>query len=149
MKYWTAYLRGQDEPVLVREGFAWGAFLFGPLWLAWHRTWIPAAISLAILVLIQVFVPAPVAGVLLLAAAAYFLLQGRILAKQGPDSDLARAVGADFKGKMSLVLYLAAIPLALYRPWIAGSIYALVALIWLIPDRRIERVLTEERSRIS
>ena len=79
MKYWTAYLRGQDEPVLVREGFAWGAFLFGPLWLAWHRAWIPAAISLAVSVLIQVFVPAPVAGVLLLAGALWLGLTGHDL----------------------------------------------------------------------
>jgi uncharacterized membrane protein len=93
------------------------------------------------------FAPVPTAlygVILLLAAAAYVLLQGRILAKQGPDSTLARALGDDFKGKLSLALYLTAVPAALYLPWIAGSLYALVALIWLIPDRRIERLSADE-----
>ncbi len=79
--------------------------------------------------------------VLLLAAIAYYILQGRILAQEGPDSVLARAVGADWKGKLSPVLYAVAIPSAFLHPAIAGGIYVLVALIWLIPDRRIERAL--------
>ena len=92
------------------------------------------------------FAPLPTAMygvVLLLAAAAYFILQGGILAQQGPDSALARAIGEDLKGKASLGLYLTAIPLAFYRPWLAGAVYALVALIWLIPDRRIERMASD------
>jgi uncharacterized membrane protein len=79
--------------------------------------------------------------VLLLAAIAYYILQGRILALEGPDSVLARAVGSDWKGKISPVLYAIAIPLAFLHQAIAGALYVLVALIWLIPDRRIERVL--------
>ncbi len=82
-------------------------------------------------------------AVLLLAAIAYYILQGRILALEGPGSILARAVGSDWKGKVSPLLYLAALPLAYVHQWIAGGIYILVALIWLIPDPRIERALAE------
>jgi uncharacterized membrane protein len=88
------------------------------------------------------FAPAPVAAygvVLLLAAIAYFILVRTILAAEGPGSKLAAAVGNDFKGKISGVLYMAAIPLAFVRTWIALAIYVLVTLIWLVPDPRIER----------
>jgi len=88
--------------------------------------------------------PTAVYGVvLLMAAIAYFILQGRIIAGQGRDSILARALGRDVKGKISPILYVSAIPLAFVNRWIAGGIYVLVALIWLIPDRRIERALAE------
>jgi len=96
------------------------------------------------------FAPAPTAAygvVLLLAALAYYILQGRILAIEGPDSLLARAIGSDWKGKLSPVLYATAIPLAFVQRWIAGGIYLLVALIWLVPDRRIERALEEAERR--
>ncbi|CAN5446025.1 TMEM175 family protein [soil metagenome] len=79
--------------------------------------------------------------VLLMAAIAYFILQRTIIAAQGPDSVLAAAIGKDVKGKLSPVIYAIAIPTAFVSPWISGSLYALVALIWLIPDRRIERRL--------
>ena len=85
--------------------------------------------------------PSAVYGVvLLMAAIAYYILQGRILRLEGPDSTLAHAVGRDKKGKISPVIYALAIPLAYVSPWISGSLYVLVALIWLIPDSRIERV---------
>lgn len=90
------------------------------------------------------FAPAPTAvyGVpLLMAGVAYRLLQRAILAKHGRDSLLAVAVGGDFKGTLSLVLYVVAIPSAFISPRIAGGLYVLVALIWLVPDRRIEKVL--------
>ena len=61
---------------------------------------------------------------------------------QGPDSRLARAIGSDLKGRVSLAAYVLAIPAAFVRPWIACAVYAGVALVWLIPDRRIERTLT-------
>jgi uncharacterized membrane protein len=78
-------------------------------------------------------------GVPLLASAiAYTILQASIIKMQGPDSKLAAAVGGDRKGKLSMVLYLSAIPLAFVDPWIADAIYATVALIWLVPDKRIE-----------
>jgi len=90
------------------------------------------------------FAPAPTATygfVLLMAAIAYFILQGRILATEGPASALAAALGRDLKGKASMALYLVAIPAAFALEWIAGAVYVLVALLWLIPDRRIERAL--------
>ncbi|HLQ38486.1 MAG TPA: TMEM175 family protein [Planctomycetota bacterium] len=80
--------------------------------------------------------------VLLLAAAAYTLLQAAIVAQQGPHSRLAAAVGKDRKGKVSMLAYALAIPLAFARPWLADALYVFVALLWLVPDRRIESKLT-------
>ena len=86
--------------------------------------------------------PAAIYGfVLLLAAIAYYILQHTIVVQQGRDSLLASAIGRDWKGKLSPALYLIAIPLAFVSPWIASGLYVLVALLWLIPDRRIERAL--------
>ena len=84
--------------------------------------------------------------VLLMAGIAYYVLQWTIIARQGAGSLLARAVGRDLKGKLSPVAYAVAIPSALLgRQWIAGALYVLVAIMWLIPDRRIERALAAER----
>jgi uncharacterized membrane protein len=83
-------------------------------------------------------------GVFLAAAIAYTILSYALVAVHGPESAIARALGADVKGKVSLLLYAASIGLAFVRPWIAQAIFVLVALIWLIPDRRIERVLASE-----
>jgi uncharacterized membrane protein len=77
--------------------------------------------------------------ILLLAAIAYLLLQRALLAQEGPDSVLASALGHDWKGKSSLLIYGVAIPLAFLHPWIAGALYAFGVVVWLIPDRRIER----------
>jgi uncharacterized membrane protein len=83
-------------------------------------------------------VPTALYGVLLLLAAmAYYLLQTLIVAEHGRDSALAQALGADLKGKVSPLLYAAAIPLAFVSRWISLSLYVLVALIWLVPDRRL------------
>lgn len=79
--------------------------------------------------------------VLLLAAIAYYILSNTLIAHHGQDSPLAIAVGRDTKGRISMALYLAAIPLAFAHPWLAGMLYVLVALMWLIPDRRIEKTL--------
>ena len=87
-------------------------------------------------------VPTAIYGsVLLLAAVAYYLLQGAILRAEGPDSVLATAVDADFKGKVSPLCYAIAIPLAFVSSWIASGLYVAVALMWLVPDRRIERLV--------
>ncbi len=79
--------------------------------------------------------------VLLCAAVSYQILQQQLIAYNGRDSRLASAVGADFKGKLSLILYLAAIVLAFLRPWMAITLYVAVALLWLVPDRRIESLV--------
>ncbi|HTJ05879.1 MAG TPA: TMEM175 family protein [Caldimonas sp.] len=79
--------------------------------------------------------------VLLMAAISYWVLQQTIIAAEGPSSFLKAAVGADWKGRVSPVLYLIAIGAAFYAPWIAQAIYVVVALTWLVPDRRIERAL--------
>ena len=81
--------------------------------------------------------------VLLMAAIAYYLLQKAIIRSQGSDSILKRAVGRDWKGKLSPVLYIAAIVATSFSPWISEAIFVAVALIWLIPDRRIEKVLPQ------
>jgi uncharacterized membrane protein len=85
-------------------------------------------------------IPTAVYGfVLLMAAIAYYLLERVIIAKEGRESLVAQAVGKDRKAKLSLLLYLAAIPLAFVISWIAAGLYVFAALLWLIPDPRIER----------
>jgi TMEM175 potassium channel family protein len=90
------------------------------------------------------FAPAPVAlyGVALLAAAcAYYLMTRVLLANHAPDSLLARALGRDFKGRISIVIYVVAIAVAFALPWLSGLLYALVAVMWLVPDTRFERLI--------
>jgi uncharacterized membrane protein len=92
------------------------------------------------------FASGPVAlyGVVMLGAAiAYFILTRTLIALHGKDSVLATALGRDFKGKVSVAIYGAAIPFALVNSWFACSLYVLVAIIWLIPDRRIEKTITQ------
>jgi uncharacterized membrane protein len=89
--------------------------------------------------------PTAVYGVsLLMPAIAYYLLQQVLLRKEGPHSTLAKALGRDIKGKVSPVLYTGAILLAFVNPLVSSAIYVLVALMWLVPDRRIERALSGE-----
>ena len=89
--------------------------------------------------------PTAVYGIVLLCAGlAYYILQTAIIRAQGPGSKLARAIGADRKGKLSPVLYATAIPLAFVNEMLADAIYIAVALIWLVPDRRIERRLDHD-----
>jgi len=90
------------------------------------------------------FAPIPVAlygVVLLMAGFAYWLLARAIIQADGPDSLLAKAIGKDRKGNASVVLYLVAIPVTFFNEWVAAAIYVGVALMWLIPDRRIEKAL--------
>ncbi len=77
-------------------------------------------------------------GVLLMAAIAYYILQRRIVAAQGPGSKLQEALGSDLKGKISPVVYLVAVPLAYVSQWISVALYVVVSIMWFIPDRRIE-----------
>ncbi len=82
--------------------------------------------------------------VLLMAAAAYFILARILIVHHGKDSILATAIGDDFKGKISMVFYAVGIPVAFVHPWISGGLYVLVAVMWLIPDLRIEKTLTRK-----
>jgi uncharacterized membrane protein len=79
--------------------------------------------------------------VLIMAAVAYYLLVRVLLAGHGPGSTLAKAIGSDFKGKISVFIYAVGIALAYYRPWLGNALYLVVAFIWLCPDRRIEKTL--------
>ena len=91
--------------------------------------------------------PTAVYGVvLLMAAIAFYVLELLIIRSQGPDSVVKKAVGRDLKGKLSPLVYIAAIAATLVAPWIAELLYVLVALIWLIPDRRIEKVLLRKEA---
>jgi uncharacterized membrane protein len=95
------------------------------------------------------FAPMTVAAyglVLFCAGIAYFVLTRVLLATHGRDSLVAKALGSDVKGKVSVVLYLAGVALAYVQTWISLAIYVLVALWWLVPDRRFERLLTENKS---
>jgi uncharacterized membrane protein len=82
-------------------------------------------------------------GVLLMAATAYWILARALIAAEGTESVLAKAIGRDRKGVLSIVLYAVAIPLAFVGRWAALGVFVLVALMWLVPDRRIERVLPQ------
>lgn len=81
-------------------------------------------------------------GVLLCAAIAYYILSQTLIVLHGRDSVLATAVGRDSKGKISALIYAVAIPLAILNSWAALALYVLVAVMWLVPDRRIEKTLT-------
>jgi len=82
--------------------------------------------------------------ILLMAAIAYMLLQHFIIVSQGANSLLKKAVGSDLKGKLSIVLYTIAIAISFWAQWLSQGLFILVALIWLVPDRRIEKVLVDQ-----
>ena len=95
------------------------------------------------------FAAAPSAAygaVLLMAAVAYWILQQFIIASQGSDSLLRKAVGSDWKGKLSPLIYIVAIPTAFWSQWISQGLYVLVAFLWLVPDRRIEDALASKET---
>jgi uncharacterized membrane protein len=90
------------------------------------------------------FAPAPVAlfgGILLMAAIAYYILARALILYHGSDSTLARALGRDFKGRISIVIYVVAIALSFVSAWVSVGLYVLVAVMWLVPDRRIEKTV--------
>jgi len=90
------------------------------------------------------FAPRPVAlygVVMVFAGIAYFVLTRTLISHHGSDSVIATALGRDFKGKISVVLYAVAIPSAFVSPWIACAVYVCVAIVWLVPDRRLEKAL--------
>ncbi len=102
-------------------------FPFGTAWMGQHE-----------------FAPVPTAVygvVLLLAALGYFVLVRALIAAPGQPPELARAVGADWKGKVSPIVYAVATPIALVAPWLAVAMYVAIAVLWIVPDRRMERAL--------
>jgi len=87
--------------------------------------------------------PKPLSTFVLPSACTYFVLTRVLLSAHGKNSKLAKALGNDFKGKVSMCIYAAVIPLAFVHPLLACLLYIVVAIMWLVPDRRIEKVLTE------
>lgn len=84
--------------------------------------------------------------VLAMAAIAYYILSRALIRQHGEDSVLARAIGRDFKGKLSMAVYAVAAPLAFLSRWIAVALYVLVAVLWLVPDRRLEKAVVQQRN---
>ena len=80
--------------------------------------------------------------ILLMAAIAYWILQQLIIASQGSESVLKKAIGSDWKGKLSPIVYASAIPMAFVSRWVSLGLYVFVALVWLVPDKRIENALS-------
>jgi uncharacterized membrane protein len=96
------------------------------------------------------FAPLPTAlygAILLMAAMAYTILQRAIITIEGKDSNLAHAIGRDIKGKLSGLIYAMSIPCAFINPWIAQACFVVVALLWLVPDRRIEKMISSDNKR--
>ncbi len=136
--YWNNHHHMLHVTKKVTGGVLW-ANLHLLFWLSlvpWLTAWMGQSHLAAL--------PTAAYGVVLLCAAfAYWLLQGRIIAAEGPDSTLAEAVGSDWKGKLSLVFYALAVGAAFWRPWAAVVLYVVVAGMWLVPDRRIEKKITQ------
>ena len=136
--YWNNHHHLFQATEQVSGGILW-ANLHVLFWLSlfpFTTAWIGENYLAAIPIAIYGFV-------LLMAATAFEILLRLIIANEGRESFLARAVGKDWKAKLSLALYLAAIPLAFVRSWISSALYVFVALLWFIPDRRIEKALKE------
>ncbi len=81
-----------------------------------------------------------------MAAIAYYILQRAIIAAHGPDCLLAQALGSDWKGKLSPITYLAGMAVAHWYPWIGNALYACMAILWVVPDRRIERTIARSEN---
>jgi len=118
-----------------------GLILWANLHLLFWLSLIPAATAWMGLNLLAPVPTAVYGAALLMPAIAYFLLQLAIVHQQGADSVLAKALGRDVKGKISPVCYIAGIVLAFVNPWLSMALYVLVAVMWLVPDRRIENAL--------
>jgi uncharacterized membrane protein len=121
-----------------------GLILWANLHLLFWLSLIPAATAWMGQNLAEPLPTALYGVILLLPAIAYYLLVLAIIHRHGADSMLAKAIGSDVKGKISPVLYAAGIALAFVAPWVSIAIYALVAVLWLIPDRRIENLIARE-----
>lgn len=139
--YWNNHHHLLHAATHVSAGILWAnlLLLFWLSLLPFATAWVGQNMGTA--------VPTAAYGaVLLLAASSYFLLQRAILARLGPGSSLAAAFGRDWKGKLSILVYFAAIPLAFVNAWAAQVLYFATALAWFIPDRRIERALDKHHA---
>jgi len=140
--YWTNHHHLFHAATRISGGVLWANLHllfwlslvpFGTAWMAEHPgEGLPSAVY---------------AGVMLCNAVAWTIMKNALVRLEGPHSRVGRAVGRDIKGRISLVLYVLAIALAFVRPWIAQTLVAVVALMWLVPDRRIEVVLREPATR--
>ena len=132
--YWNNHHHMFQVVIKVNGSILWGN-LFLLFWLSlipFGTSWIGSQHFAA--------VPMGIYGfILLMCAISYSILQNKIIKLEGKDSILYKAVEKDKKGKISLACYLSAVPLAFVSPWISGLLYSTVALIWIIPDRRIEK----------
>jgi uncharacterized membrane protein len=132
--YWNSHHHMFQVVKKVNGSILWGN-LFLLFWLSlipFGTSWIGSQHFAA--------VPMSVYGfILLMCAVSFFTLQNSIIKLEGKNSVLSQAVEKDFKGKISLACYISAVPLAFVSPWISGLLYITVALIWIIPDRRIEK----------
>lgn len=115
-----------------------GRVLWANLFLLFWLTLVPFAVRWIDESHIAPLATAVYGGVLFMAAVGYWVLERSLIAVNGPNSSLAKAIGAEWKGLGSMLAYLAAVPLAFASPWISIAVYLAVAIIWLIPDRRIE-----------
>jgi uncharacterized membrane protein len=141
--YLGIYWNNHHHMLLVTEGVTGGI-----LWANLHLLfWLSLVPFVTAWMGENHFAPLPTAlygFILLMAGVAYWVLQRLIMANEGPGSVLADAVGRDLKGKLSPILYVIAIACAFVKPWVSDAIYIAVAMIWLVPDRRIERRLAGE-----
>jgi len=136
--YWNNHHHMFHSTRQVTGGILWANLhlLFGLSLFPFTTAWVDA----------NHLAPTPVAVyglVLLTAAIAYYIFQHTIIRQQGSHSLLAQAIGRDWKGRLSPVCYFAAIPLAFVSVWISNALFIFVAILWLVPDRRIERMLCE------
>ena len=118
-----------------------GVILWANSYLLFWLSVIPAATAWMAQNLLAPVPTAVYGGALLMPAIAYYLLQRAIIHQQGKHSVLAKALGSDFKGKISPILYIAGIALAFVSPWVSMAVYVLVAVLWLVPDQRIANVI--------
>jgi len=139
--YWSNHHHLLHAAIRVNGKVLW-ANLHLLFWLSlvpWATGWMGDNVSASL--------PTAFYGLVFLGAAvAWTILQRTLTTLHGENSNLAQALGNDFKGKLSLVMYIAAIPVAFAKQWVSDVLYVLVALMWLVPDRRIESKLMEDRS---
>jgi uncharacterized membrane protein len=146
--YWSNHHNMLQAVQRIRGGVLWANLnlLFWLSLVPWITGWLGEAWNPPEAVPV---VPVVVYGIaLLLAGASYWVLQASLIRAEGPDSALAAAVGRDVKGKGTPLLYATGIAVSFFAPWLGLAIYFVIAAIWLIPDRRVERQLAHRSGRV-